>query len=172
MKPKHGLGSLLMALAFIVTGCGGDEESTATSTSSADAAETTTTAATATTVEATTTAPATSTTAGGSSSLREMRADLGIGSVVLQPAEEGGPHPTLQWDPVAGAASYWLVLHDDSGEIYWAWTGAESQVRVGGGDSAELNQTAALYEPMSWAVSAFDGSGNLIALSDVATVSP
>ncbi len=161
-----------MALALVMVGCGSSDESTATTVSS-DAVDTTTTTTTGDTAPTTTTTPATSTSArSASSSVREMRADLGIESIVLQPAEEGGPHPTLEWDPVAGAATYWLVLRDDSGDIYWAWTGADSRVRVGGGESPELNQTAALFEPMTWAVAAFDGSGNLVALSGEATVLP
>ena len=92
--------------------------------------------------------------------------------MALRPADEGGPHPTLAWDAVDGAATYWLVVHDGDGRVYWAWTGAETQVRVGGGDRSELNQTAALHEPMTWSVTAVDASGSLLAFSDVATVSP
>jgi hypothetical protein len=98
--------------------------------------------------------------------------DLQIDSVALHPAGEGGPHPTLSWDPVTDAATYWLFLRDGSGVIYWAWSGADTSVRVGGGSSTDLNQTAALHEEMSWSVFAFDDTGTLLALSDVAEVSP
>lgn len=91
---------------------------------------------------------------------------------MLRPADEGGPHPALEWEPVNGAATYWLVVRDGSGEVYWAWTGVDTRVRIGGGDRPELNQTAALYEPMTWVVAAVDESGSLLAFSDVGTVAP
>lgn len=162
MRARRSWVVVLIA-GLLVGACGGsaDEPAVGVNTTSG-ASETTTTAGPVETTSATPTA---------SSSIRDMRTDLGIAEVKLHPADEGGPHPTLGWDPVDGAATYWLVLRD-SGGIYWAWTGAETSVRVGGGDSDEINQTAALHEPMTWAVSAFDGSGTLIALSDVAEVTP
>ncbi len=105
-------------------------------------------------------------------SLAELRSDLDIDVVVLEPASEGGNHPTLGWQATEGAASYWLVMRDGDGRPYWAWTGTDTSVRVGGGDSPETNQTAALHETMTWRVAAFDEQGNLVGLSDTATVSP
>jgi hypothetical protein len=168
--------AVVLAIALLVAACGGSDEPTSTSVSPTTPGSTPDTAAVTTTAGSgitATTQPMSTTGAGSSpSSIRDIRGDLGIGSIVLQPADEGGPHPTLAWDPVDGAATYWLVLHDGAGRVYWAWTGAETQVRVGGGDRAELNQTAALHEPMSWSVTAVDASGSLLAFSDVATVSP
>lgn len=160
-----------LAAGLMVAGCGGSDESTRPSTS-------TTAALTPAVEEITTTtssAIASTTSAGeatASLSIRDMREDLGIESIVLQPVEEGGPHPTLAWDPVDNAATYWVAVQDGSGRIYWAWTGAETQVRVGGGDRPELNQTAALHEPMTWSVTAVDDVGSIIAFSEVASVSP
>lgn len=165
---------LMLAFGLLVAACGGSDEPAGTTASTTVAAEAGTTASSgATTLATSTTKESSSSTEGGSSSsLRDLRDSLDVESIVLQPAAEGGPHPTLGWDPVDGAATYWLVLRDSSGRVYWAWTGAETSVRVGGGDSPELNQTAALHEPMTWAVAAIDGSGTLIAFSDTATVSP
>jgi hypothetical protein len=160
---------LVLACGLVVVACGGPDEATGTS-----APTTVRPAVTETTAGAVPTTHMTTTTEGGSlsSSLRDVRADIGIASIALRPADEGGPHPTLEWESVEGAATYWLVLRDGSGHVYWAWTGADTRVRVGGGDHSELNQTAALYEPMTWMVGAVDGMGSLLASSDVATVSP
>mgnify|MGYP001084730826 FL=1 len=106
-------------------------------------------------------------------SLLDMRGDLGVGIVVVDPTTEtGSPHPTLSWQPVDAAASYWLVLHDADGEPFWAWTGTDTSIRVGGGGSPDINQTAALHQEMTWRVAAFDGEGVLVALSDPAALAP
>lgn len=105
-------------------------------------------------------------------SLREMRDALGIDILLLNPTTETGSHPTLSWSPVDGAMSYWLVLRDADGRPYWAWTGADASIRVGGGESSDTNQTATLHEEMTWSVAAFDEEGNLIALSDAASLAP
>ncbi len=92
--------------------------------------------------------------------------------MVLQPTDEGGSHPTLSWLPLEGASTYWLVLRDGSGRVAWAWSGKRTSVRVGGGDTADLNQTATVYEEMTWSVLAFDAAGELIGLSDRQRVAP
>lgn len=101
-----------------------------------------------------------------------MRGDLGIDILVLNETTETGSHPTLSWNSFGGAVSYWLVLRDAGGRPYWAWTGTDTSVRVGGGDSADTNQTAALRAEMTWSVAAFDKEGNLSALSDTALLAP
>lgn len=165
----------VLAIGLTISACGGSDDSTNSSPSTPPASTTGTAGVTTTAGPVTTaTTPATSTTQArpSSSSVRDVRADLGIQSITLQSADEGGPHPTLAWAPVDGAATYWLVLHDAAGRVYWAWTGVETQVRVGGGDRPELNQTAALHEPMTWSVTAADAAGNIVGFSDVATVAP
>lgn len=166
----------VLAIGILVAACGGTDEPTGTSAEPTTAGSTPDTAAVTTTAGSetpATTQPGSTVEATSSpSSIRDLREDLGFGSIVLQPADEGGPHPTLSWDAVDGAATYWLVLHDSAGRIYWAWTGADTQVRVGGGDRAELNQTAALHEPMTWSVTAVDDAGSIVAFSDVAVVAP
>jgi hypothetical protein len=81
---------------------------------------------------------------------------IGIGVVALN-AVDSGPHPVLGWQPVQGASLCWLMISDSDEEPYWAWTGTGTAVRFGGGDSTELNQTAAIHEDMTWRVAAFDG---------------
>lgn len=124
------------------------------------------------TTTTTPTQPTTTAAAGAPASIRDMRGDLGIGTVTLEQSTEGGSHPLLEWQPVDGATAYWLILRDSSGRAYWAWSGTETSVRVGGGDRTELNQTAALHEVMTWSVAALDAAGQLLAVSDLTTVSP
>lgn len=152
--------AVIAGLGLLVASCGGATLTTTTSTgvATSDRAEVATT---------TGGAPATTSNA-ESGSVR----DLGIDTITLQSSDEGGPHPTLRWEPVDGAETYWLTLRDGTGGVYWAWSGPDTSVRVGGGTSPELNQTAALHEPMSWSVIAIDESGTLIALSSRGTVSP
>lgn len=64
------------------------------------------------------------------------------------------------------------MVSDADGEPYWAWTGTDTEVRVGGGDSTELNQTAAIHEEMVWRVAAFDETGTLVALSATGALAP
>ncbi|MCP4964264.1 MAG: hypothetical protein GY926_03415 [bacterium] len=92
--------------------------------------------------------------------------------MAMTPTNESGSHPTLSWQPADGAASYWLTIRDADARPYWAWTGTETSVRFGGGDSPETNQTAVLHETMTWRVAAFDANGGLVAISDSASVSP
>lgn len=155
---------LLAGIAFVACTANG-ETATTDSPSTATAAPSSTTAP-----SAGSTSPAEATGDGAVSvSLQELRGDLGIDTLALDPAIDDGPHPVLSWQPVDGAASYWLVLHDADGAPYWAWTGTETSVRVGGGDSPDLNQTAAIHNEITWSVAAFDEEENLIALSDVAS---
>lgn len=163
---------LITALCLVLVGCGASESET--SASSTGSQGTTTTESMASTTSAATDAPESTTTAIGteSGSVRDLREQFGIGVVTLRSTAEGGPHPMLAWEPVDGASAYWLVVKDADGVIYWAWTGEATSVRVGGGDSPDLNQTAALHETMTWSVTAIDESGSILAFSDNATVSP
>lgn len=147
-------------IALILAACGGASQTTSTTTSAG-------TSGTADVVTTTVGVP----TASDPESPRSVR-DIGIDKVTLHATDEGRPHPTLSWDPVSGAVTYWLTLRDGSGAIYWAWSGEETNVRVGGGDTPDLNQTAALHEPMTWSVIAVDEAGTLIGLSDFGSVAP
>lgn len=162
--------TIALVLLVALAACGGGDEA------SPAASEVTTTAAA--TTSPTTQAPPTTAATDGSTTttalptLTELRDDLGIAVLGLGPTTETGSHPTLSWQAADGAATYWLVVRDGAGRPYWAWTGSDTSVRIGGGDTPDTNQTAALHEPMTWSVAAFDAAGELIALSDEATVSP
>ena len=105
-------------------------------------------------------------------SLRDLASERGIGKVILQPTDEPSSHPTLVWSPLAGASTYWLVLHDSTGRVAWAWSGTTTSVRVGGGDVADLNQTATVNGEMTWSVLALDDSGRLVGLSERRPLTP
>lgn len=170
--------SILVALAAVglvgvLAGCGGGDGS-----SLPDDEVTTTGGLPSSSVSTQPQAPSTTTTsttgAGPAEvpSLLELRGDLDVAVVVLEPTTEGGSHPTLSWQPASGAESYWLVVRGADGRPYWAWTGTSTSVRVGGGDRSDTNQTAALHEAMTWRVAAFDAAGVLIGLSDPASLTP
>lgn len=86
-----------------------------------------------------------------------------------QPTAEG-PRPLLEWEPVEGAASYTLVVLGSDGTPYWAWSGAEASVHLGGFDDPDAVGPW-VHEPMTWTVAALDGAGQPLALSDPAVLS-
>ncbi|KAA3641402.1 MAG: hypothetical protein DWP92_01220, partial [Armatimonadetes bacterium] len=153
----------------VVAGCGSGGAGDAPTTTQADSPTETTQS-----FESTTTTPTTP--EDGEivvPELLDIWTERGLGTVTLNPtANDGGPHPMMSWEPAPEASSYWLVVHDASGQPYWAWTGSATEVRFGGGDRADLNQTAALHEPMSWSVTAFDADGNVVAFSETASIEP
>mgnify|MGYP001824530035 CR=1 FL=1 len=166
-----------IALLVALTACSGSDGANDEQNGSATSVvPTTATAAPTTTAEpAASGEPATTATDDdptATPNLVELRSDLGVDVLVLDPATESGSHPMLSWQPTDGAASYWLTIRDADARPYWAWTGTETNVRIGGGDSPDTNQTAVLHETMTWRVAAFDSSGGLVAISDTATVSP
>ncbi len=164
---------LLIALA----GCAASDSSTAEEGESATSVVPSTATAAPTTTTGPVTSAAPSTTTPGddpttSPVLVELRENLGINALILETTNESGSHPTLSWQPADGAESYWLTVRAADARPYWAWTGADTSVRVGGGDRPDTNQTAVLHETMTWRVAAFDADGVLIAISDEASISP
>jgi hypothetical protein len=93
---------------------------------------------------------------------------------LLTPTQGAGTKPLFEWSPVEGAARYALLVYFPDGEPYWAWTGAETSVYLGGGHEAPPEDAAgpSLVEGMSWAVLAFDGENNLIASSATRPIAP
>lgn len=104
--------------------------------------------------------------------LSELWADRGIAVIDVATGSSAGPHPVLSWQAVPSASSYWLVVQDSNGNPYWAWTGSDTEVRFGGGDTDALNQTAVLYEPMSWRIVALAVDGRVVAFSEYAAIEP
>lgn len=75
-----------------------------------------------------------------------------------------GSQPLMDWAPVDGAAEYRVVVRDGNGETYWAWSGPDDQVRLGGGDSADGGGPTST-EGSEWSVVAFDADGGFVASS-------
>lgn len=99
--------------------------------------------------------------------IRDLWRERTLPAVAIGPPDSsGGPHPVLSWLPVEGAETYWVMVHDMQDLPFWAWTGTDTEVRLGGGDVDELNQTAALYQPMTWRVVAIDSDGGIVAFSE------
>lgn len=188
MTTRRRLGRLavvgIVGVSGALAGCSADDDAGTTTSDLDGLAATATSSATPTapavTTVATSTAPTTSSTVepdvDTTTAPEAPAADpvdvLGVGSIVLDDVTEPGPHPVLGWEPVPGAASYWLTVTDGAGRPFWAWTGTATTVRVGGGPSAELNQTAAIHEPMTWRVAALDSNGVLVALSEPGDLAP
>lgn len=100
-------------------------------------------------------------------------ADLGLSEVVLLTAEQDvGPRPEFRWEPVDGADRYDLVLVTEQGEGYWAWSGTDTSVHLGG--EPRLRDEAPgprLTGPMTWSVVAYT-AGEPVGVSAFRPVSP
>lgn len=170
MSPRVVVASL-SALTLLIAGCSGEGGELTTTAPPAGVATDSTVpndGVSTTSVAATDTTQPDTTQAESPADLAEV-AELGV--VTLNEVEPG-PHPVLSWEPFEGASSYWLTVIDSGDDPYWAWTGKVSSVRVGGGQTEETNQTAAIHEDMIWRIAAFDPDGELIALSQAGTISP
>lgn len=99
--------------------------------------------------------------------------DLGLASIaLLTPASGLGERPDLAWEAVAGAASYRVTVLAPDGAFYWAWTGVDTLVPLGG--SPRLSDAATgprLVSGMTWTVVAFDAESRPLAVGGPATLS-
>lgn len=147
--------TILLTVALLVAACGGSDSSEQAEqtqpTEQAQQAETTAVAETTTTTEVT----------ARSSPLDE---------VMIEPADSG-PRPLLSWTPVDGAATYRVIVLSADGTPHWAWTGAETQINVGGFADPSL-PGAIVFEPMTWSVAALDGEGLPLAMSAPSPLNP
>ncbi len=161
---RHSGPRLLLALgfAFIMAGCSGSSEE------SSDA----TLQAVATTSEASVDAST------GDDSLPDDSDDEAAGpelpppfpELVVQPTEPG-PRPLLAWDTVEGAVDYELFVLDADGAAYWAWSGTETSVYLGGMENPDA-VGAWVFEPLTWVVAAVDADGTTLAMSTRADLLP
>ncbi len=152
-----------VAALLIFAGCSGDSEETVAT----EAPDTTTApATTAGATSETTTAEAPATTQAATALTLE---DV-FPTITTQPTEPG-PRPLLAWDPVDGADIYEVVVLGTDGEPYWAWSGADTAINVGGTDEP-LAVGAWVHETMSWTVSAHAADGAVLALSAPAQLQP
>ena len=90
--------------------------------------------------------------------------------LVVQPTEPG-PRPLLAWDAVEGAVNYQLVVLDADGTAYWAWSGTETSVFLGGMENPDA-VGAWVFEPLTWVVAAEDPNGATLAMSARAELLP
>ncbi len=90
--------------------------------------------------------------------------------IMLDPTE-AGPRPLLSWTPVDSAALYQLTVLDSDGVPYWAWSGTETSVPLGGMDDPDAIG-AWVFEPLRWTVVARNGEGQPLAMSRQATLEP
>ncbi len=98
-----------------------------------------------------------------------------IATVELLTATNGvGIKPLFEWSPVNGAASYSVYVQFSDGQPYWAWSGTDTSVYLGGLHFAppENAEGPILLDGMAWAVLAFDANGNVIASSVLQPISP
>lgn len=79
-------------------------------------------------------------------------------------ATEPGPRPLLSWSGVDDAALYQLTVLDADGVPYWAWSGTETSVHLGGMENPDAIG-AWVFEPLSWMVVARDASGAPVGMS-------
>lgn len=99
----------------------------------------------------------------------------GIGVIrVVTPIAGNGEHPLLSWEQVDGAARYALVLNRSNGEAYWAWSGPESEIYLGGSTEPPPDDGAGPYltEPVTMRVVAVDDAGVIVAASPPVEIAP
>jgi hypothetical protein len=93
--------------------------------------------------------------------------------VLLTPISGGGTRPLLEWEPIPDADHYGAYVYAPDGSIYWAWTGRQTSVHVGG--EPQLREGAAgpsVVDGMSWAVIAYDAELLPMAVSELRPISP
>jgi hypothetical protein len=99
----------------------------------------------------------------------------GADEISLKAKQNGaGAHPRLRWDDVEGATEYVVLVTRANGKPYWATSGAETEVRFGGGplDAPDDSAGAALTKKMSWQVMAYDADGALVGSSSERPIAP
>ncbi len=84
---------------------------------------------------------------------------------------ESGPRPLLTWAAVDGTARYTLVVLDSDGAPYWAWSGTETTIHLGGFDDPDAIGPW-VHEPMTWTVAATDADGKPLAISQAGVLTP
>ena len=160
--------TILAVLAVVVGACSGS------STDATDPASTETPTATSAVstpdTEATDSASPDATTAPEEPTTSELSlADI-FDPIAVEPTEPG-PRPLLAWESIDGATLYIVVVLGANGDPYWAWSGTETAINVGGIDEPEA-LGAWVHESMTWTVSAQGPEGEVLALSSAAPLEP
>ncbi len=88
---------------------------------------------------------------------------------LLTPPPAADTQPELTWGPIDGAATYRVVILDADGAPYWSWSGAETAVFLGGGESSD-GAGPSVAAGFTWTVTAFDADGDFLAASGIGTL--
>lgn len=167
--------ALLVALGLLVAGCGSDDDTAVTDGAAPDTPATPETAepdSSEAEPEPTEAPEPDPTEAPAPDETPPVAVELpGVRAIVIEDVG-GSVQPELAWPAVDDATWYQLVVLDSSANPYWAWGGPDTSVAFGGGGGGEPGQTAAVFEPMTWSVAAFDVNGTLVGLSEPATLTP
>lgn len=105
----------------------------------------------------------------------ELDGVAGVSAITITtPASGNGAKPLLAWEPVDGAASYVVILQTTDGSGYWAWTGPDTEVWLGGSDTEPAPDTEGpiLYEPMMLSVYASVADGTAAGASETVEIAP
>lgn len=156
--PIPRLRTLVVAVALVSSACSGSSSPASTSEDAAPS----TTSPPPTSAAASPTSVAEPTGAAGSDDLQVL-GDLG--SVELVDPAPSGRHPVLAWHPVDGADRYRVIVLDADGAPYWGWLGSQTAVTFGGAESGQ-GLVAAVFEPLTWTVTAVGADGRVLAVSD------
>lgn len=90
----------------------------------------------------------------------------------MTPKSGAGVRPMLSWSAVAAAASYTVIVYDADGAPWWSWSGADTEVVLGGVvTDAEIGGPRA-DTGVRWVVMAFDTEGGLVGTSPRRSVEP
>lgn len=165
-----------LAAALVVAGCAGDSDEstdseltvpTEASTAATEAPTDDATAAPDATTPADTTAatdpPNTEAPAPTAPPLVESAEAFGL---LTEPVEVGS-QPELVWEAVDGAARYRVVILDGEGLPYWSWSGPETSVFLGGGQSSD-GVGPSVGAGFTWSVVALDADDVFVAASALA----
>lgn len=109
-------------------------------------------------------------------SAAEQLADMdGLATIaVATPTSGNGEFPLLAWTPVDGVDLYALTLTTSGGQSYWAWSGHETEIYLGGLNEPPPPDSGGpyLFEPMELLVVGLDDVGNVVAASAPTTIAP
>ncbi len=171
IRSTLGLRAALFALAVVVSACGGTGgDDAAGGDASIDDAESATTVGDASGADETDGDETVETDATTTTTTAPIVVDNPLVEITVA-ATESGPRPLLAWDAIDGAVDYRVVVLDAQGQPYWAWSGPETEINVGGVSNPDA-AGATVFEPMTWTVAAIDADGVPVAMSAAGALTP
>lgn len=171
IRSTLGLRAALFALAVVVSACGGTGgDDAAGGDASIDDAESATTVSDASGADETDGDETVETDATTTTTTAPIVVDNPLVEITVA-ATESGPRPLLAWDAIDGAVDYRVVVLDAQGQPYWAWSGPETEINVGGVSNPDA-AGATVFEPMTWTVAAIDADGVPVAMSAAGALTP